>query len=104
MYYFFFVFLGPHPQHMEVPKLGAELELKPLAYTTASATPEPNRICDLHHSSRQRRILNQLSEAKDWTCILMNTSQICFHWAMKETPNVLLFKTHPPQKKKYLIE
>ena len=24
---FFFVFLGPHPWHMEVPRLGAELEL-----------------------------------------------------------------------------
>ena len=25
--FFFFVFLGPHPQHMEVPRLGVELEL-----------------------------------------------------------------------------
>ena len=25
--FFFFVFIGPHPQHMEVPRLGIELEL-----------------------------------------------------------------------------
>ena len=24
---FFFVFLGPHPEHMEVPRLGVESEL-----------------------------------------------------------------------------
>ena len=35
---FFFVlfcFLGPHPRHMEVPRIGVELELQLLAYTTA---------------------------------------------------------------------
>ena len=31
-----FGFLGPHPGHMEVPRLGAELELQLPAYTTAS--------------------------------------------------------------------
>ena len=25
--YFFFVFLGPHPRHMEVPRLGVKSEL-----------------------------------------------------------------------------
>ena len=32
--FLFFVFLGPHLQHMEVPKLGVQSELQPLAYTT----------------------------------------------------------------------
>ena len=31
----FFVFLGSHPRHMEVPRLGVELELQLPAYTTA---------------------------------------------------------------------
>ena len=31
----FFFFLGPHLLHMEVPRLEVELELRPLAYTTA---------------------------------------------------------------------
>ena len=29
-----------------------------------------------------RRILNPVREARDWTCILMGTSQIHYHWAM----------------------
>ena len=41
----FFFFLGPHLQHMEVPRLGAELELQLPAYTTAIATWDPNHIC-----------------------------------------------------------
>ena len=31
---FFFVVLGPHPRHMEVPRLGVESELPLPAYTT----------------------------------------------------------------------
>ena len=45
------VFLGPHSQHMEVPRLGAELELPLLAYTIATATWDLSHICNLHHSS-----------------------------------------------------
>ena len=48
--FFDFCFLGPHLLHMEVPRLGAELELPLLA--TATATPDPSRVCDLHYSSR----------------------------------------------------
>ena len=36
--FFFFGFLGPHPWHMEIPRLGVELELQPPAYTIATAT------------------------------------------------------------------
>ena len=46
---------------MEVPRLGAELELQLLAYITARATRDLSLVCDLHHGSRQRRILNPLS-------------------------------------------
>ena len=56
---------------MEVPKWGAESELQLPTYTTAIATPDLNCICDLHHSSQQYRI-----EARDWTHILMDTSQV----------------------------
>ena len=31
-FFFFFCLLGPHPQHMEVPRLGGELELQLAAY------------------------------------------------------------------------
>ena len=47
-----FVSLVPHPQHMEVLRLWVELELRLLAYTTATATQDPSHVCYLHHSSR----------------------------------------------------
>ena len=54
----FFVFLfRAHLKHMEVPRLGVELELKLLAYTTATATLDPSPICHLHHSSGNARSL-----------------------------------------------
>ena len=59
---------------MEVPRLEAESKLQKLAYTTAKAMPDPSCICNLYHSSWQPRILKPLSEAKDQTCILMDTS------------------------------
>ena len=63
--FFSFFVLGLHVHHMEVPGLGVELELQLLAYTTATATRDQSLICDLHHSSWQRRILNPLSETSD---------------------------------------
>ena len=48
---FCFVFLGLHSWHVEVPRLGVESELQPLAHTTA--TQNLSHICDLDHSSRQ---------------------------------------------------
>ena len=62
---FCFVFLGPHPQHMEVPRLGVELEVQLPVYTSATAMPDLSRVCNLHCSSRQCQIPNPLSEARD---------------------------------------
>ena len=63
---------------MEIPRLGVELELQLLTYTTATATAtwDLTHVCDLHHSSLQRWILNPLSEARDRTHVLMDTSQV----------------------------
>ena len=36
-YLYIFLFLGPPPRHMEVPRLGFESELQLLAYTTPTA-------------------------------------------------------------------
>ena len=69
-------FLRPHLWHMEVPRLGVELELQLLAYTTASATQDLSHICDLHLSLQQHQILNPLSEARDWTHILREISWV----------------------------
>ena len=75
-FYFAFFFLGPYPRHMEIPRLGVELELQSRAHTTATATQDLSHVCDLHHGSRHRRILHPLSEARDWNCILMDPSRV----------------------------
>ena len=62
---------------MEVPRLRVKSELQRPAYTTATRTEDLSCICDLHHSSQQCRIPNPLSEARDGTCILAATSQVC---------------------------
>ena len=36
------IILGPHPRHMEFPRLGMELELWQLADTPATATRDPS--------------------------------------------------------------
>ena len=59
-------------------------ELQLLAYATA--TPDPSRVCDLHHSSWQPQILNPLSEARGRTCVLMDTGPIHFCYTMTGTP------------------
>ena len=41
-------FLGPHERHMQVPRPGIKSELQLPAYTTATATPDPSRVCDPH--------------------------------------------------------
>ena len=51
-------------------------------------------ICDLHHSSPQRQIVNPLSKARDRTCVLMDASQIHFHWAMTGTSSHWFLKVH----------
>ena len=75
---------------MEDPRLGVESELQLLAYTTATAMPDPSRVCNLHHSSQQRRILNQLSEARDRTHNLMFLVGFVNHCATTGT-SVYLF-------------
>ena len=82
----FLSFLGLHPRHMEVPRLGVHLELQLSAYTTATAMQYPSHICDLGHSSWQHQILDPPSKVRDWTCILMGTSQVHFRCATMGTP------------------
>jgi len=64
---------------MEVPRLGVESELQLPAYTTVTGTRDPSHVRNLHHSSRQWWILNPLSEARDQTHILVDTSWVHYH-------------------------
>ena len=76
--FFFFCFLGKYPRHMEVPRLEVQSELELPAYATATATQDPSLVCDLHHSSRQRQILNPISKARYRNLNLMVPSWIHF--------------------------
>ena len=57
---------------MEALRLGVKSKLQLLTYTTATP-PDASYICYLCHSLWQCRILNPLSEARDLTCIFMET-------------------------------
>jgi len=56
--FYFICLLGLYPGPMEVLRLEVKLELQLPAYTTATATQDWSHIFDLHHSLRQRQILN----------------------------------------------
>ena len=92
LWFYLFIFLEPHLRHMEVPRLGVELELQPLIYTTATTKWDPSHVCNLHHSSWQLWILNPLSEARDRTFGLMDTSQI--HYRGLNGDSAVGFLTH----------
>ena len=87
------VFLGPHSQHMEVPRLGVESELHLPVHITATATWNPSCVCNLHHSPRQCRILNPLNKARDRIRNLMGPSRIPLHCVRTGTPKASYFKT-----------
>ena len=83
---------------------GVELEVQLPFYATATATQDPSSICNLHHSSQQCWIPDPLSEARDGTCILMDTSQICFHCTTTGTPKAnFLMTTEETRNSKSLI-
>ena len=71
-----FFLLGPHLQHMEVPRLGSKSELQLPAYAATRAMRDLSCIFSLHlHcTSWQSWIFNPLSKARDWIHILMDTS------------------------------
>ena len=83
---------------MEVPRLRVESELQLPAYTTAIATPDLRRICDLYHSSQQCQILNPLSEARDQTHNLMVPSWIRFCCTTMGTPDFILNQRQSPYR------
>ena len=88
-FFFFFSYLGLHLWHMEIPRLGVELELQLSTYTRTTTMPDSICICELHHSSWQCWLLNPLSEARGQTRILMNASSNGTCWATTGMPRFL---------------
>ena len=89
---------------MEAPSLGVKSELQ--LPTSATATPGPNHVCDLYHSSWQHRILSPRSKARDRTHNLMVLSRIRFSCAMTGTLRTpFLIWWHPqPQWRRIGLE
>ena len=79
---------------MDIPRLRVESELQLSAYATATATQDLNCICNLRHSSQKHWILDPLTEARDQTCILMDTSRVRFYRATGETPTQVYVFEH----------
>ena len=61
-----------------------------LCSSLSNTRSEPH-LQPILHSSQQLWILNPPSEVGNRTCILMDTSQICFHWTTRGTPLGFLF-------------
>ena len=85
--FFLFSFLGPHLWHVEVPRLGVGATAVGLQHSYSNTASKPHLWSTLHLVARQ--ILNPLGKARDWTHIFMDTSWVCYCWAMTETPNFL---------------
>ena len=48
-----FCFLGPHPWHVEVPRLGVKLELQLPTYAAATGSWDPSHVFDRRRSRHQ---------------------------------------------------
>ena len=83
----FFCFLGPHWQHIGGSQAQGRIRVILPAYVTATAMPDQSPVCNLHHSSQQRWILNTLSKARDGTGNHMVPSWIRFHCTTAGTPD-----------------
>ena len=78
VFFFFFAFLPFSWAALAAyggSQAGVESEPQSLAYARATATLDLSLVCDLHHSSWQRQILNPLSKVGDQTRILVDPSQ-----------------------------
>ena len=54
-------------------------------------------------SSQPHWVFNPLSEARDWTQVLMNPSQICYCWATTITPSGIILNSQYTKPKLVLL-
>ena len=76
----FFLFLGPHLQHMEVPRLGVESELYLPAYTTATAIQDLRGMCNYTTAHNNTRSLThwvrpEMEPASSWILVRFITTE-----------------------------
>ena len=89
-YLFIYAFEGLHLQHTEVPRLRIKSELWPPAYATAHSDSGSKWCLRPTPQFMAMGILNPLREARDRTCNLMVTSQICFRCATTGIPTQII--------------
>ena len=72
-FFFLFSFFGPPGAYRNFP---ARCWIRAAAVSLHHSHSNSNTISKPHlwHSSQQYRILNPLSDARDWTCIVMDTT------------------------------
>ena len=74
----FLFFLGLHLLHMEVPRLGFRATAAGLHHCHGNVGSEPC-LQPTPQDLQKCPILNPLSETRDRTCVLMDTSQVHYH-------------------------
>ena len=84
-----FFFLWPHPKHMEVPRLGVELEQQLQAYTTACTWDEPVTYTLAYGNARSLTHWARpgIEPASSWIVVRFITC-----WATSGTPVSYLFQ------------
>ena len=87
VFIFAFFFKGPHPWHMEVPRLGVKSELQLLAYATATAMWDLNHIYDLHHRSLIHWTRAGIEPASSWILVRFISAV-----SQQELPLCIFFK------------
>ena len=73
---FFFFFFRARPEACGDSQARGQIRAAAAGLYPARATQDPSCVSDLHHSSQQRWVLNPLSEARDRTHILVDTTRI----------------------------
>ena len=90
--FFFFCFFMAIPREKAGSQARSQMKAVAADLHHTTAKSDLSQVCKQHYSSWQCQILNPLSKAKDWTCVLMDPSQIHFHSTMTGTPCYVTFR------------
>ena len=92
-FFFFFCLFRATPRAYGSSQAGGQIGAVGPSLHHSTAMPDPNHVCDLHHSPPQCQILKPLSKARDQTCVFTGTSWVCYCWATVGTPVFLAFSS-----------
>ena len=94
-FFFLFFFFAAYRRSQARVQIGAVTASLHHSHSNAGSKPSLWPYTITHCNARS---LTHLSKARDWTCILMETSGIHFLGATMETPTQLFFLMAAPQK------